>query len=246
MDKDDLKIQPEKNEGEKPEEPKNALVAGATTDTADSMTEKALADKTDKKELKEKIFRISAMALLIISFVYFTAYGFLSNPFLESGTASEIGLKYPTAFKFWGFTTSLALTVNLIYTYTRKPLGNRKATIAGYVCMALGVLCLMTCVHIPSTRVPGLQMYAHWSTALLFAVFFAAAIVLHLLFPAKPNKKYKITLICFCGLLLAIIIALVAAGKNGFIESLPMWAAYIIIFLDNFTPVLDRKEENRK
>ncbi len=117
---------------------------------------------------------------------------------------------------------------------------------AGYVCMALGVLCLMTCVHIPSTRVPGLQMYAHWSTALLFAVFFAAAIVLHLLFPANPNKKYKITLICFCGLLLAIIIALIAAGKNGFSESLPMWAAYIIIFLDNFTPVLDMKEENRK
>lgn len=197
----------------------------------------------NKTDAKEKAFRIGAMALLIISFIYFTAYGFLSNPFVESGTASEIGLKYPTAFKFWGFTTSLALTVNLIYTYTRKPLGNRKATLAGYVCMALGVACLMTCVHIPSTREPGLQMYAHWSTALLFAVFFAAAIVLHLLFPAKPNKKYKITLICFCALLLAIVIALIAAGKNGFIESLPMWAAYIIIFLDNFTPVLDIKEE---
>ena len=52
MDKDDLKIQPEKNESEQPEEPENALVAGATTDTADSMTEKALSDTTDKKELK--------------------------------------------------------------------------------------------------------------------------------------------------------------------------------------------------
>lgn len=193
------------------------------------------------KEKKEKIFKISAMVLLILSFVYFTAYGFLSNPFLESGTASEIGLKYPTAFKFWGLTTSLALTVNLVYSYTHKPLGNRKAGTAGYVCMALGVACLMACVHIPSTRVPGIQMYAHWSTALLFAVFFAAAIVLHLLFPSKPNKKYRITLICFGAVLLAIVIALIAAGKNGFIESLPMWAAYIIIFLDNFTRVLDSK-----
>lgn len=198
--------------------------------------------RADKADIREKIFKYTAMVLLIGSFIYFTVYGFLSNPFLPSGTASEIGLKYPTAFKFWGFTTSLALTVNLVYTYTRKPLSKKAASIAGYVCMGLGVACLMTCVHIPSTREPGLQMYAHWSTALLFAVFFAAAIVLHLIFPPKPNKKYKIALICFCALLGAIIIALLAAGKNGFIESLPMWAAYIIVFLDNFTPALTVKD----
>ena len=198
--------------------------------------------RADKADIREKIFKYTAMVLLIGSFIYFTVYGFLSNPFLPSGTASEIGLKYPTAFKFWGFTTSLALTVNLVYTYTRKPLSKKAASIAGYVCMGLGVACLMTCVHIPSTREPGLQMYAHWSTALLFAVFFAAAIVLHLIFPSKPNKKYKIALICFCALLGVIVIALLAAGKNGFIESLPMWAAYIIIFLDNFTPALTVKD----
>lgn len=198
--------------------------------------------RADKADIREKIFKYTAMVLLIGSFIYFTVYGFLSNPFLPSGTASEIGLKYPTAFKFWGFTTSLALTVNLVYTYTRKPLSKKAASIAGYVCMGLGVACLMTCVHIPSTREPGLQMYAHWSTALLFAVFFAAAIVLHLIFPPKPNKKYKIALICFCALLGVIVIALLAAGKNGFIESLPMWAAYIIIFLDNFTLALTVKD----
>lgn len=198
--------------------------------------------RADKADIREKIFKYTAMVLLIGSFIYFTVYGFLSNPFLPSGTASEIGLKYPTAFKFWGFTTSLALTVNLVYTYTHKPLSKKAASIAGYVCMGLGVACLMTCVHIPSTREPGLQMYAHWSTALLFAVFFAAAIVLHLIFPPKPNKKYKIALICFCALLGVIVIALLAAGKNGFIESLPMWAAYIIIFLDNFTPALTVKD----
>lgn len=195
----------------------------------------------DGRALKEAVFKYTAMVLLIGSFIYFTVYGFLSNPFLPSGTASEIGLKYPTAFKFWGFTTSLALTVNLVYTYLHKGFKYRWVRITGYVCMGLGVACLMTCVHIPSTREPGLQMYAHWSTALLFALFFAAAIILHLLFPDKPNKKYKIALMCFGGLLLAIVIALVAAGKNGFIESLPMWMAYIIVFLDNFTPALEEK-----
>lgn len=218
------------------------LAAGDAALSGDILCETRPAPTAGKSELREMIFKYTAMVLLIGSFIYFTVYGFLSNPFLPSGTASEIGLKYPTAFKFWGFTTSLALTVNLVYTYTRKPLSKKAASIAGYVCMGLGVACLMTCVHIPSTREPGLQMYAHWSTALLFAVFFAAAIVLHLIFPPKPNKKYKITLICFCALLGAIVIALLAAGKNGFIESLPMWAAYIIIFLDNFTPALTVKD----
>ena len=218
------------------------VAAGDAALSGDILCETGPAPTAGKRELREKIFKYTAMVLLIGSFIYFTVYGFLSNPFLPSGTASEIGLKYPTAFKFWGFTTSLALTVNLVYAYTRKPLSKKAASVAGYVCMGLGVACLMTCVHIPSTREPGLQMYAHWSTALLFAVFFAAAIVLHLIFPPKPNKKYKIALICFCALLGAIIIALLAAGKNGFIESLPMWAAYIIVFLDNFTPALNVKE----
>ncbi len=218
------------------------VAAGDAALSGDILCETRPAPTAGKSELREMIFKYTAMVLLIGSFIYFTVYGFLSNPFLPSGTASEIGLKYPTAFKFWGFTTSLALTVNLVYTYTRKPLSKKAASIAGYVCMGLGVACLMTCVHIPSTREPGLQMYAHWSTALLFAVFFAAAIVLHLIFPPKPNKKYKIALICFCALLGAIVIALLAAGKNGFIESLPMWAAYIIIFLDNFTPALTVKD----
>lgn len=218
------------------------VAAGDAALSGDILCETRPAPTAGKSELREMIFKYTAMVLLIGSFIYFTVYGFLSNPFLPSGTASEIGLKYPTAFKFWGFTTSLALTVNLVYTYTRKPLSKKAASIAGYVCMGLGVICLMTCVHIPSTREPGLQMYAHWSTALLFAVFFAAAIVLHLIFPPKPNKKYKIALICFCALLGVIVIALLAAGKNGFIESLPMWAAYIIIFLDNFTPALTVKD----
>lgn len=218
------------------------VAAGDAALSGDILCETRPAPTAGKSELREMIFKYTAMVLLIGSFIYFTVYGFLSNPFLPSGTASEIGLKYPTAFKFWGFTTSLALTVNLVYTYTRKPLSKKAASIAGYVCMGLGVACLMTCVHIPSTREPGLQMYAHWSTALLFAVFFAAAIVLHLIFSPKPNKKYKIALICFCALLGVIVIALLAAGKNGFIESLPMWAAYIIIFLDNFTPALTVKD----
>ena len=196
--------------------------------------------------IKEKIFRYSSLALLIISFIYFTVYGFLENPFLPSGTASEIGLKYPIAFKFWGVTSGSALACNLCYTYLHNEFKNDKAKIAGYVCMVLGIICIMTCVHVPSTRVFGLQMIVHWGTALSFALFFAIALILFLIFPKNKNKQYLITTIAFGVLLFGIVIALIVWGKNGFIESLPMWAAYIIIFLVNFTPVYKNKSEIQK
>ena len=201
----------------------------------------------DKSSLaKEKIFRYSSLALLVISFIYFTVYGFLENPFLPSGTASEIGLKYPIGFKFWGVTSGSALACNLCYMYLHNEFKNDKAKMAGYVCMALGVICIMTCVHVPSTRIFGVQMIVHWGTALSFALFFAIALILFLVFPKNKNKQYFITTIAFGALLLGIVVALLIWGKNGFIESLPMWAAYIIIFLVNFTPVYKNKSEIQK
>lgn len=200
-------------------------------------------DETQMKNLtlKENIFKYSSLVLLVVSFIYFTVYGFLENPFLPSGTASEIGLKYPIAFKFWGVTSGAALATNLCYMYTHNGFKYRQAKIAGYVCMVLGVICIMTCVHVPSTRVFGLQMIVHWGTALSFALFFAIALILFLVFPKNKNKQYQLTTIIFAAMLLCIIIALIIWGKNGFIESLPMWAAYIIIFLVNFTPVYKNK-----
>lgn len=195
----------------------------------------------DNNKIKELIFKYSSLVLLVVSFIYFTVYGFLENPFLPSGTASEIGLKYPLAFKFWGVTSGSALACNLCYMYLHNEFKNNKVKIIGYVCMALGVVCIMTCVHVPSTRVFGLQMIVHWGTALSFALFFAIALVLFLVFPKEKNKKYFITTIVFGALLLCIVIALIIWGKNGFIESLPMWAAYVIIFLVNFTPLYKNK-----
>ena len=189
---------------------------------------------------KDLIFKYVGLVLWIVSFIYFTVYGFLRNPFLPDGTASEIGLQYPIAFKFWGVTSGAALAVNLCYIYKNNEFKYNKVKTIGYVCMALGVICIMTCVHVPSTRIFGLQMIVHWGTALSFALFFATALILFLVFPKNKNKQYLITTYCFAALLVGIVIALLIWGKNGFIESLPMWMAYIIIFLVNFTKVYKR------
>ena len=79
-------------------------------------------------------------------------------------------------------------------------------------------------------------MAAHWSTALLFAAFFAAAIIAFLLYKSmQKSVKHLIMLIVLALTLVLMIVLLLIFGKSGGIESIPMWVAYIIVFLLNYT-----------
>lgn len=99
-------------------------------------------------------------------------------------------------------------------------------------------------VCIPSTEIMSLQLVAHWSGALLFGVFYAAAIILFLWSMRKVDKSYVITLAVFCVVLATMIGLLLAFKKNGVIESVPMWSAYIVLFLVNFTPLFPKEKKN--
>ena len=79
-------------------------------------------------------------------------------------------------------------------------------------------------------------MAAHWSTALLFAAFFAAAIIAFLLYKSMQKSiKHIILLVTLALTLILMVVLLLIFGKSGGIESIPMWVAYIIIFLLNYT-----------
>ena len=169
------------------------------------------------------------MVWLIIGCAYMTGYGFLKNPM--EYTASMIGLDYPLGFKFWGILQTISLALNILYLYRRY--GYRSK--GGYACLILAACCILTTINIPSTEDFGLQLVAHWSTALLFGVFNALAMGLCLLRGAKRSKKFLATLFVFIAMLLAMLGLLVAFGKSGTIENIPMWGAYLILFLTNYT-----------
>ena len=44
----------------------------------------------------------------------------------------------------------------------------------------------------------------------------------------------------FVGLLLVMLVLLITVGKSAIIENIPMVAAYILLFLFNFTHIYDR------
>lgn len=189
--------------------------------------------KRVKKLLLNKWF---CLFWLVAGCLYITVYGFLKNPF--DYTASMIGLDYPWLFRLWGIMTAISIALNTVYMYKRYSYSNK----GGYACLILSAACIFTTTWIPSTEEFGLQLVAHWSTALLFGVFDAIAIALLLLHKSKEHKGFRITFYVFLGMLALMIALLVAFGKNGVIESIPMWGAYAVLYLVNFTDLYIEKK----
>ncbi len=182
--------------------------------------------------------KIFCMAWLIAGFVFFTVYGFIDNPDLAK-TASVIGKTHPRLFVWWAVFSGVSLYLNLQYLYKLNSFKNEKLAKFGNICTYLGFICIFACVNIPSVEPEDgkpLQMAAHWSTALLFAAFFAAAIIAFLLHKTiQKSIKHLVMLITLAATLVLMVVLLVLFGKSGGIESIPMWVAYIIIFMLNYT-----------
>ncbi len=178
------------------------------------------------------------MLWLIAGFVFFTVYGFIDNPDLAK-TASVIGKTHPRLFVWWAVFSGVSLYLNLQYLYKLNSFKNEKLAKFGNVCTYLGFICIFACVNIPSVEPEDnkpLQLAAHWSTALLFAAFFAAAIIAFLLHKLmQKSVKHIIMLVVLAATLVLMIVLLVLFGKSGGIESIPMWVAYIIVFLLNYS-----------
>ena len=59
----------------------------------------------------------------------------------------------------------------------------------------------------------------------------------------KEKGRFLFGLIFFAGLLLVMLVLLITVGKSAIIENIPMVAAYILLFMLNFTSFFDKKPE---
>lgn len=184
---------------------------------------------------------------LIVGFVFITYYGFLSYPsqfgnILTDVTASMLGLRYPWRFRMWGVLASLSIFTNTMYMYRKNDYYGK----TGIIVTSLGCAAIYVTVNVPSAGldlVATLRCIAHWSTALIFAFLGAAGIIIFLLHKFKQkDKKYMIATIIFAAILVIMLVLLVVVGKSAFIENLPMWVAYILLFIINFTSFFDNKK----
>ena len=184
---------------------------------------------------------------LIAGFAFITWYGFLSFPsqfgnILTDVTASMLGLRYPWYFRIWGVLASLSIFTNTLYMYRKN---NYKGK-AGVIVTSLGCAAIFVTINVPSAGldlVMTARCLSHWATALIFAFLGAAGVIIFLLHKFKQKeKKYIIATIVFVAVLLLMLVLLVTVGKSAFIENLPMWVAYALLFIINFTSFFDKKD----
>lgn len=187
---------------------------------------------------------------LVAGFVFITWYGFLSFPaqfgnILTDVTASMLGLRYPWYFKIWGVLASLSIFTNTLYMYRKN---NYKGK-AGVIVTSLGCAAIYVTINVPSAGldlVMTARCLSHWATALIFAFLGAAGVIIFLLHKFRQkDKKYMVATIVFCAVLILMLVLLVTVGKSAFIENLPMWVAYALLFIINFTSFFDKKENEK-
>ncbi len=184
---------------------------------------------------------------LIVGCAFVTWYGFLSFPeqfgnILTDVTASMLGLRYPWYFKMWGVLASLSIFTNTLYMYRKNNYYGK----TGVIVTSIGCAAIYVTINVPSAGldlVMTARCLGHWATALIFAFLGAAGVIIFLFHKCKEkDKKYIIATIIFVAVLLVMLVLLVTVGKSAFIENLPMWVAYILLFIVNFTPLFDKKE----
>lgn len=191
--------------------------------------------------------KIFCLISLIFGCAFITWYGFFNvrEIFGEEAsiTASMIGLEYPWHFRMWGVFTSLSVFANTLYMYNRYGYNSRLGVILG----SIGSAAIFVTINCPSAgedlHLDSARCMAHWSGALIFAALCAAPMLLFLFKKTREkNKKFTIAFISFGVILLAMLVLLVTVGKSGTIENIPVWAAYLIFFLANFTNVFESKK----
>lgn len=201
-----------------------------------------------------KFIKYFCMVSLVFNFVFVTWYALMGGRYtlvqkIQNVTSSMNGLDFPWHFRMWGVFTSAAVFTNTIYAY-RKHNFNSKA---GIILGSIGSAAIFMTVNLPSIGEEAdffdPRCLFHWLGALLFAFFSAAPLGIFLFVKMKEGKKYyKGTFILFVSMIVVMTALLVIVGKSAFIENLPIWIAYIDLFLLNFTDIYrdDKLVEKKK
>ncbi len=153
-------------------------------------------------------------------------------------TASMIGLEWPWMFRGWGIFSTASVFMNTMYAYRKFDYNNRLGVIAG----SLGSAAIFITINLPAFgqtvdfSVP--RCAGHWAGTLLFAVLCATPLILFMFSKARKEKGvFLVALIIFCVVLILMLVLLLTVGKSALIENIPMYAAYILLALMNFTNI---------
>lgn len=193
-----------------------------------------------------KAIKAFCLVGIIFGCFYVTWYGFFGDqPFIEKVktiTASMIGLDFPWHFRGWGVFASMTIFTNTMFAYRRYNYSSKLGVILG----SIGSAAIFVTINCPSMgeemHLDSPRCMAHWAGALIFAFCCAAPMVILLFSKARKEKgAFLAAFIIFCAILATMLVLLITVGKSAIIENIPMQAAYILLFLLNFTNIFEKK-----
>lgn len=193
-----------------------------------------------------KAIKAFCLVGIIFGCVYVTWYGFFGDqPFIEKVktiTASMIGLDFPWHFRGWGVFASMTIFTNTMFAYRRYNYNSKLGVILG----SIGSAAIFVTINCPSMgeemHLDSPRCMAHWAGALIFAFCCAAPMAILLFSKARKEKgAFLAAFIIFCAILATMLVLLITVGKSAIIENIPMQAAYILLFLLNFTNIFEKK-----
>lgn len=205
-------------------------------------------------EKLSKATTIICLVMLVFGCIYINWYGLFDvtkndgtpAQFIDKVTyitASMTGLEYPWHFRGWAVFASASIFMNTMYAYNKFGYNNKVAVVLG----SIGSAAIYVTVNCPSygevKDFTVLRCLGHWLGAVVFAGACAMPLVFFLFSKARKEKgRYLGGLIAF-GLVLVALAGLTVAGfKSAIIENIPMTAAYILLFLFNFTGFFEKKK----
>lgn len=198
-----------------------------------------------------KAIKAFCLVGIIFGCVYVTWYGFFGDqPFIEKVktiTASMIGLDFPWHFRGWGVFASMTIFTNTMFAYRRYNYNSKLGVILG----SIGSAAIFVTINCPSMgeemHLDSPRCMAHWAGALIFAFCCAAPMVILLFSKARKEKgAFLAAFIIFCAILATMLVLLITVGKSAIIENIPMQAAYILLFLLNFTNIFEKKAAEKE
>lgn len=136
----------------------------------------------------------------------------------------------------------MTIFTNTMFAYRRYDYNSKLGVILG----SIGSAAIFVTINCPSMgeemHLDSPRCMAHWAGALIFAFCCAAPMVILLFSKARKEKgAFLAAFIIFCAILATMLVLLITVGKSAIIENIPMQAAYILLFLLNFTNIFEKK-----
>lgn len=164
----------------------------------------------------------------IVSFIYTISYMSMGVVYKNSGALSKIGLTHHLEFVIWGMLTLFALCFNIAAAYRRYT--KTKIHIPLLIISFFGMV-LTLCFDFDFDN--KLDYYLHCAGSLTFSAVMGITIFILFLFNFNKSKMFKAFTIITGSILIIDLICLLIFKETALIETLPVFAGYILLNIVN-------------